>query len=125
MVNRLTLAGRPTLGWLDQAVVGMRPGTALSIVDIGSGYGDMLRLVHRWAARRGMSVSLPGVDLNPWCATAAAAATPPGMAIKSVTADPFAFRPSQPHDIIYSYLSAHTLPQDSLVRFLIWEARRV
>src|SRR3546814_2814902 len=30
MVNRLTLAGRPTLGWLDQAVVGMRPGTALS-----------------------------------------------------------------------------------------------
>src|SRR3546814_130199 len=120
MVNRLTLAGRPTLGWLDQAVVGMRPGTALSIVDIGSGYGDMLRLVHRWAARRGLKVSLTGVDLNPWSAKAAAAATPPGMAIKYVTADLFDYRPSQPPDIILSSLFAHHLPDDSLVRFLRW-----
>src|SRR3546814_10011901 len=80
----------------------------------------MLRLVHRWAARRGLKVSLTGVDLNPWSAKAAAAATPPGMAIKYVTADLFDYRPSQPPDIILSSLFAHHLPDDSLVRFLRW-----
>src|SRR3546814_8610228 len=81
-----------------------------------SDLGDMLRLVHRWAARRGLKVSLTGVDLNPWSAKAAAAATPPGMAIKYVTADLFDYRPSQPPDIILSSLFAHHLPDDSLVR---------
>src|SRR3546814_6901001 len=80
----------------------------------------MLRLVHRWAARRGLRVSLTGVDLYPWSARAAAAATPQGMAIKYVTADLFDYRPSQPPDIIPSSLFAHHLPDDSLVRFLRW-----
>ncbi len=41
-VNRLTLAYRPTLAFLE-GLVGARPTRSLRIVDVGSGGGDMLR----------------------------------------------------------------------------------
>jgi hypothetical protein len=100
IVNRLTLAYRPTLAWLDQAVAGRSEAEPLAIVDVGSGYGDMLRVVARWARRRGIAVTLTGVDLNPWSARAAEAATPP--------------------DIVLSSLFAHHLPDEALTRFLGW-----
>src|SRR3546814_3094464 len=46
LVNRLTLAHRPTLDWLERAI-GRAPGRPLNILDAGSGYGDMLRAIHR------------------------------------------------------------------------------
>ena len=69
-VNRLTLSYRPTLAFLD-AVAAAKPGQALRIVDVGSGGGDMLRCVERWAERRGIPVQLVGIDLNPYAARAA------------------------------------------------------
>ena len=66
-VNRLTLSYRPTLAFLD-AVATAEPGRALRIVDVGSGGGDMLRRVERWAERRGVQVKLTGIDLNPYAA---------------------------------------------------------
>src|SRR5258707_14935316 len=66
-VNQLTLSYRPTLRFFD----GLARSGALSrdrtvtVVDVGSGYGDMLRKIDRWAVRRGFNASLAGVDLNP------------------------------------------------------------
>lgn len=119
VVNHLTLAYRPTLHWLGRAVR-RAGGGELSIVDIGSGHGDMLRLIHRWAAGRGVKVTLTGVDLNPWSARAAAEATPPGMSIAYITADLFDYQPARTPDIILSSLFAHHLPDAALVRFLQW-----
>lgn len=119
LVNRLTLAHRPTLGRLAHATAGAGKGP-IHILDAGCGYGDMLRIIHRWAARRGMAVRLTGIDLNRWSARAARDATPPGMDIDYVTGDLFSYQPARPPDIILSSLFAHHLSDEELVRFLAW-----
>src|SRR5580700_3327144 len=78
-VNRWTRAYRPTLAFLDAlAARGLPTGRPLEIVDVGCGYGDMLRKIDDWAEQRGVAVSLAGVDLNPWSRKAASEATPEG-----------------------------------------------
>jgi SAM-dependent methyltransferase len=121
-VNRLTLAYRPTLRFLDRlAARGLLPeGRPLEVVDVGSGYGDMLREIGAWAAGRGVPVSLTGVDLNPWSRRAAALATPPGSPIRWVTADAFAYAPEDGIDVVVSSLFTHHLPDAQVARFLRW-----
>src|ERR1700724_1594329 len=86
-VNRLTLAYRPTLRFFpDLARAGRLPRErAVTVVDVGSGYGDMLRKIDRWAAQRDLRLDLVGVDLNPWSAHTAVAATPADRPIRYVT----------------------------------------
>jgi trans-aconitate methyltransferase len=121
-VNRLTLAYRPTLGFLDRLWHdGRLPhGRPLRVLDAGSGYGDTLRQVARWARRRGVAVALEGVDLSPWSARAARDATPPDASIRWHTGDVLQHRPDAPVDLVVSSLFTHHLPDDSLLRFLRW-----
>ena len=36
------------------------PGATVSVLDVASGEGDLLRAIHRWATRRGLRPSLTG-----------------------------------------------------------------
>jgi SAM-dependent methyltransferase len=120
-VNRMTLAYRPTLRFLDRlAERGLPAGRPLEVVDVGSGYGDMLRAIDGWAVRRGVRVSLTGVDLNPWSRQAATAATESSRPIRWVTADAFAYEPEAGIDVVVSSLFTHHLPDPLVVRFLCW-----
>ena len=121
-VNRLTLAYRPTMRFFADLVrAGRLPrDRPITVVDVGSGYGDMLRKVDRWAARRGLRLDLTGVDLNPWSARTAAAATAPDRPIRYVTANIFDYRAERPIDIVISSLLAHHLDDPALVRFVAW-----
>ena len=121
-VNRLTLAYRPTLRFFaDLAKAGRLPrDRTVSVVDVGSGFGDMLRKVDRWAALRGLRLDLIGVDLNPWSARTATAATAPDRSIRYVTANVFDFSAGRPIDIVISSLFTHHLDDASLVRFIAW-----
>jgi 2-polyprenyl-3-methyl-5-hydroxy-6-metoxy-1,4-benzoquinol methylase len=121
-VNRLTLAYRPTMRFFaDLARAGrLSRDRAVSVVDVGSGFGDMLRKLDRWAAQRGFRLDLTGVDLNPWAARAAAEVTAPDRPIRYVTANLFDFSPSQPIDIVVSSLFTHHLDDASLARFVAW-----
>lgn len=121
-VNAWTFTYRPLIVFLDRltksgALPTDRP---LAIVDVGSGYGGMLRRIDRWAGERGIAVDLSGVDLNPWSAKAAAEATPPGRPIRWVTADLFAYRPERGIDLVVSSQFTHHLDDAGLVRFLGW-----
>jgi SAM-dependent methyltransferase len=119
-VNRVTLAYRPTFAWLERAAL-RRPTTGpLHILDVGSGYGDMLRRIDRWAQRRGTPVILTGIDLNPWSRQAAEQATPAGRPIHWVTTDLFDYRPDAPIDVVISSLFTHHLSDGQVVRFLRW-----
>jgi SAM-dependent methyltransferase len=119
-VNHLTLAYRPTLAFFDRLLAAARRlGRPLEVVDVGSGYGDMLRAVDAWALRRGVAVSLTGVDLNPWSKRAAAEATTSGR-IDWVTADAFAYEPPAGIDVVISSLFTHHLPDPLVERFLAW-----
>ncbi len=121
-VNRLTLAYRPTLQFLqDLANFGHWPrGRALRIVDAGSGAGDMLRMIDDWAAWRGLKVDLTGVDLNPWSEQTARESTPPDRPIRFVTSSIFDYRPAEPIDVVISSLFTHHLDEATLVDFLKW-----
>jgi SAM-dependent methyltransferase len=96
-VNRVTLAHRPVLRFLDAAwqragLVGsarLDPGVVLrsrrrrtappraptGVLDLGSGQGDLLRAIARLALARGVAVRLTGLDLHPHSTAAARAAT--------------------------------------------------
>ena len=122
-VNRVTFTHRPTLRWLDQAIASLRPGAPISILDVASGHGDLLRAIHRWSVTRGITVKLEGIDLNPRSAEAAASATPPEMAISWRTGDVFAYRPASPPDFIVSSQFTHHLDDVQVVGFLSWLER--
>lgn len=124
-VNRLTLAYRPTIAFLNElARSGRLPeDRPLHIVDVGSGYGDMLRHVFAWSERRGVPVALTGVDLNPWSGMAAREATPKGVPVEWRTGDVFAERFEEPVDVILSSLFTHHLDDASLIRFLAFMER--
>ena len=121
-VNRLTFAYRPTLDFFKQlTLVGGLPwDRKVSVVDIGSGSGDMLRKVDRWAAARAYKLDLVGVDLNPWSAVTAQQLTNPRRRIRFVTENIFDYRPSTPIDIVISSLFTHHLDDTSIVEFLRW-----
>jgi SAM-dependent methyltransferase len=119
-VNVLTLAYRPTLAWFARLAGRADPARPLRVLDVGSGYGDMLRALARWAGRRNVPVELVGLDRNPWARQAAEAATPAGAPIRYETGDLFAYRPERPFDAVISSLFAHHLSDPELVRFLRW-----
>jgi 2-polyprenyl-3-methyl-5-hydroxy-6-metoxy-1,4-benzoquinol methylase len=118
--NTLTLARPPTLGWLARATRPLPRGGSFTLLDVGYGQGDMLRAIHRWAVRRGLQPRLTGIDLSPWSATAAAAATDPGWRISYLVGDVFDYAPEEPIDFVVSSLVAHHMTDDQLVRFIQW-----
>lgn len=120
-VNRLTLAYRPTLAFFDRLLPKIKKlGRPLEVVDVGSGYGDMLRAIAAWADARNVKVALTGVDLNPWSARAATEATPAKRNIRWITADAFAYEPANGIDVVISSLFTHHLPDALIVKFLAW-----
>jgi SAM-dependent methyltransferase len=116
--NRWTLAHRPTLAFLSGLHRrGLWPkDRPLRLLDVGSGYGDLIRAIDRWADRRGLAIDLTGLDLSPWSQRAAAEATPPGRPIAWATGD--AFDDTRPADVIASSLFTHHLADAAIVRFL-------
>lgn len=115
-VNTLTLARRPTLGFLD-TVRRRAGGGPLKILDVGFGDGDMLRAIARWAAARSQPVMLVGIDLNPRSAPAARDATPADMDIDYRTGD-YAALAGEHWDVVLSSLVAHHMTRAQLVAFL-------
>jgi len=121
-VNYLTFAYRPTLQFFEHLARSGRLPTdrTITVVDVGSGFGDMLREVDRWALRRGFKLDLIGVDRNPWSARAAVEVTAPGRPIRFVTANIFAYRPASQVDIVISSLLTHQLEDALLIQFISW-----
>jgi len=113
-VNRVTMARRPTLSFLDRALCGRRK---FRLLDVGFGDGDMLRAIAGWANRRGIAADLVGVDLNPSSAPAARAHTPPDLTIDWRTGDYAAFA-GEGFDLVISSLVAHHMTHAQLVAFL-------
>ncbi len=114
-VNRWTFAARPTISFLSRATKGRK---TLRLLDVGFGQGDMLRLIARWARRRGIEAHLVGVDLNPMSETIASAATDPALGIDYRTGD-YADHLHEKFDVIISSLVAHHMTTEQLADFLV------
>jgi 2-polyprenyl-3-methyl-5-hydroxy-6-metoxy-1,4-benzoquinol methylase len=119
-INRLSLAYRPVLAWLER-LVATTGARRLSLLDVGAGGGDFLRAVARWGERRGVALELAGLDRSPWSARYARTA---GTPARWITTDLFALDPAERFDVVTCSLFTHHLRDAELVRFLGWlEAR--
>jgi 2-polyprenyl-3-methyl-5-hydroxy-6-metoxy-1,4-benzoquinol methylase len=117
-VNTLTMARRPTIGFLNHIVRRRDPMLPpLRILDVGFGDGDMLRTIARWAKKLGQPVELVGIDLNPRSLVAARTATPADFAIDWRIGD-YAALAGGGWDVVLSSLVAHHMTHDQLVAFL-------
>ncbi len=119
-VNVMSGGYRPTLAFLDalRRQGRLALGRPVEVLDAGSGYGDALRAIDRWAGRHGIAVRLTGVDLNPWSARAAAEAGAGRAPVRWETGD--VFEHAGGADVIVSALFAHHLDDARVVRFLRW-----
>jgi SAM-dependent methyltransferase len=119
--NEFSLAYRPTLAFFGRLARENRfpRGRPLSVIDAGSGYGDMGRKLDRWAQKRGLDIEITGVDMNPWSARAAAEVTEKGRPLRWVTANLFDYETSGT-DVIICSLFAHHLPDPLLISFIKW-----
>lgn len=111
-VNRVTLAARPTLRFLDRAVTG-----PFRLLDVGYGDGGMLRRIAAWAKRRGIACTLVGIDLNPRSQAVAQARSGPALAIDYRIGD-YAALADEPWDIIISSLVTHHMDEAERLAFL-------
>jgi len=57
-INVLTLAYRPTLLWLKRALKDFPAERPISVLDVGSGGGGMLRQLRKWARGKNLKLDL-------------------------------------------------------------------
>jgi SAM-dependent methyltransferase len=128
VVNRLTRAHRPILRWLERLMDARltsherdveRPHP-LRIVDFGCGYGDMLRRIEGWAARRGTAVELIGVDVNANAIRAAREATPASSRIVWFNGDVALCAEAAGADVFTVSGVMHHLTEAEIVRLIAW-----
>ena len=142
-LNRLLLAHRPILQWLTRMAASRPAVRPLRIVDVGSGYGDMLRRIERWAARHDVAVELTGVDINPNAPTLAqlgdkvsivrgdvtkfdeviSKATPAGSRIRWILGDVTTCAELGEVDLVTSCGVMHHLTEAEIVSLLRWAER--
>ena len=126
VVNRITFAHEHTLQWLERVFSFTSPGDVgrpFRLVDVGCGYGDMLRRIESWAAQRGIAMELVGLDINPNAIRAAKEATPGTSRIAWVLGDACTAAEAQDADLIVSCGVLHHLPEAEIVRLLAWMDR--
>jgi len=127
-VNHLTFAYRPTISWMEELIAAHPPSSGpLRVVDVGCGDGDMLRRIDAWAAKRGVPVTLTGIDLNPDAIRAAREATPPtrriDQQIEWIVGDALSNAVIGDIDVVICSLLTHHLTDPQVVQFLQWTER--
>jgi SAM-dependent methyltransferase len=118
-LNRWFLGYRPILRWLDSLAL-QKFDAPVHIVDAGSGYGDTLRRIEKWAHQRGIRVRLTGCDLNPDSVAIASEASSETSRIEWIAQDIFRYTSREPIDIAISSLFTHHLVEKDIIRFLKW-----
>jgi len=121
-VNRLLFAYRPVLGWLDSLGLTKLSGP-IRILDVGCGYGDVLRRIERWSLSCGLAVELTGIDLNPDAVSIAAEASGAASSIQWRHADVFGYYAKEPPHVVVSSLFTHHLAEMDVVGFVQWMER--
>jgi SAM-dependent methyltransferase len=118
--NGVMLGHKPIIGWLRRAIRDLPEGAPLTLLDVGCGYGDLLRAIRHWARRRGHALRLIGLDLSEETIRIAQAATQDADAIEYRAGDVFAYRPAVPVDFVVSSLLTHHMSDATIENFLQW-----
>ena len=110
---------RPVLNALARLKSRWPAGRPLQLADLGSGGGDTLRHVARWARKNGVAVELTGIDANAFMLEYATAKSREYPEISYRQLDIFSpeFQ-AQPYDILTSSLFCHHFTDEELVPLL-------
>jgi 2-polyprenyl-3-methyl-5-hydroxy-6-metoxy-1,4-benzoquinol methylase len=96
------------------------PGTQIpSIVEIGCGGGDNLRVIRDWGKKQGREFILQGIDLNPNCIRFASERKG-NEGISFVHSDYRDMKFEKKPDIIFSSLFCHHFTKEELVFMMSW-----
>ena len=90
------------------------------MVDVGCGYGDLLRAIRRWSRKRDLNIRLVGLDLSRETIDIARAATDETDQIEYRVGDILEYRDAESVDYVVSSLLAHHFSDAMIVRFLHW-----
>ena len=123
IINRLTNGYGPTIDAI-ASVAGKYPHRRLRVLDIGSGAGDTLRAVRRWADRQGLELDLVGIDINPFAQKHAEACAGGSRGIRYLTGDIFRFEEADDFDIMINALFMHHLDDVRIPFLLRWMTER-
>jgi SAM-dependent methyltransferase len=118
--NGAMLGHWPVIAWLRRAIKDAPSDRPFTLVDVGCGYGDLLRVIRRWARKRGLSIRLIGLDLSRETVVIARAATDAADEIDYEVADIFEFCSAVPVDFVVSSLLTHHFSDAIIVKFLRW-----
>ncbi len=118
--NGAMLGHWPVVAWLRRATRNTPRDQPLTVVDVGCGYGDLLRAIRRWSRKRGLAVRLVGLDLSRETIDIARAATDAADQIEYRVGDVFEYRGAEPVDFVVSSLLTHHFSDAMIVRFLRW-----
>ena len=119
-VNTLTFTYFPTLQFIKRVSKRKDHLDCLKILDIGSGYGDMLRRIARFSRKRNFSVKLVGTDVNPKAIRSAQLATHKEDKIIFIAGDIFDFPFEEEFDIVINSLLMHHLPSNQITEMIRW-----
>lgn len=97
---------------LDRTLGEVPPGASLSLLDLGTGLGDLPHVAVRWGARRGVRIMPVGLELN---RAAAALAKSTGLATAVACAGMPPIRDKSVDVVLLSQV-AHHLTSESVVR---------
>jgi SAM-dependent methyltransferase len=109
----------PILKWLGRVFGQEKSGSGPTILDVGCGYGDLLRAIRRWSNKRNLKPTLLGVDLNPETIRIAREVTDQADQIDFAVMDVFDLPPGRRFDIIVTSLVTHHLSDEKLRDFLV------
>jgi SAM-dependent methyltransferase len=118
--NRL-FGGAAAVRWgLREALVGVARGSTLTLLDVGTGLGDLPRMARGWASRVGVQLVPFGLDRHPAAARLAAAS---GLAAMVGSGDALPMRSGSVDLVLLSQVAHHFCPA-AVVR-IVRECNRV
>ena len=118
--NGAMLGHWPVLAWLRRAINNAPRDRPLTLVDVGCGYGDLLRAIRRWSRKRDLAIRLVGVDLSRETIDIARAATDKGDQIEYRVGDVLDYGVAESVDYVVSSLLTHHFSDAMIVGFLRW-----
>jgi SAM-dependent methyltransferase len=118
--NGAMLGHWPVLAWLRRAFNDAPRDQPLTLVDVGCGYGDLLRAIRRWSRKRDLAIRLVGVDLSRETIDIARAATDAVDQIEYRVGDVLEYHAAEPVDYVVSSLLTHHFSDAMIVSFLRW-----
>ena len=119
-LNGAMLGHRPVLAWLRRLTADAPRDAPLTLLDVGCGYGDLLRAIRTWANNRRLKLKLIGLDVRDATVAIAHEATAASDEIEYRRADVFVYRSPEPVDFVVSSLLAHHLSDAQIVGLLRW-----